>query len=54
MTLNNTITTRINNQTLLILNNISRQNDWELSKTIRNVINSYIEEHNLNQLFTYD
>ena len=54
MTLNNTISTRINDQTLLVLNKVSEQNDWELSKTIRNVINSYIKEHNLIQLFTSD
>lgn len=52
MTLNNTITTRVNDQTLFVLNNLSDKKDWELSKTIRNVINSYIEEHNLIQLFT--
>ena len=47
MALNNPIMTRVNDETLLILNNISNEKDWELSKTVRNVINSYIEEHNL-------
>lgn len=54
MTLNNTVSTKINDQTLCVLTNLGIKNDWELSKTIRNVINSYIEEHNLVQLFTSD
>ena len=52
MRLKNTVSTKINDQTLLVLNKFSKEKDWELSKTIRNVLNSYIEEHNLNQLFT--
>ena len=52
MTLRNTVSTKINDETLFILDKVSNKNDWELSKTIRNVINSYIEEHNLKQLFT--
>ena len=54
MKLKNTVSTKINDQTLLVLNNLGDKNDWELSKTIRNVINSYIEEHNLIQMFTSD
>lgn len=50
--LKNTVTTRVNDQTLGVLNALSLKQDWELSKTIRNVLNSYIEEHNLYQLFT--
>lgn len=50
--LKNTVTTRVNDQTLKVLNALSLKQDWELSKTIRNVLNSYIEEHNLYQLFT--
>ena len=50
--LKNTVTTRVNDQTLNVLNALSLKQDWELSKTIRNVLNSYIEEHNLYQLFT--
>jgi hypothetical protein len=54
MSLNNTVSTKINDQTLLVLTKFGNEKDWELSKTIRNVINSYIEEHNLVQMFTSD
>ena len=52
MALRNTISTKVNDDTLFILDKFSVSKDWEISKTIRNIINSYIEEHNLKQLFT--
>lgn len=52
MLLKNTVSTKIDDATLFVLNNLGKQNDWELSKTIRNVLTSYIKEHNLNHLFT--
>lgn len=47
----NTVASKINDETLFVLKSISKDKDWELSKTIRNIINSYLEEHNLFKLF---
>lgn len=52
MTLNNTITVRFDDMTTSVLEKASNKNDWEISKTVRNFVKSYIEEHNLIQLFT--
>lgn len=54
MKLNNNISVRFDDKTKFVLEKVSNKNDWEISQTIRNFVKSYIEEHNLIQLFTTD
>ena len=48
------VPTRLDEKTILIIEKFGNKQDWKPSQTIRNILKSYIEEHNLNQLFTYD
>lgn len=54
MKLNNNISVRFDDITTFVLEKASVKNDWEISKTVRNFVKSYIKEHNLIQLFTSD
>lgn len=45
---------RLDDETIFIVEQFGKKQDWKPSQTIRNMLKSYIEEHNLVQMFTSD